>query len=321
MADPSFSHVTRTGDLPHDLKGGVVAIGNFDGVHRGHRIVIDMAVSRARSAGLPALVMTFEPHPRAFFQPDRPMFRLTPADVKAELLRGAGVDGVLELPFDRELAALSAEEFVSRIVVEGLEAREVVVGYDFHYGKGRAGTPATLIEMGRRYGFGVDIVPAAGRDGTIYSSSAVRALLGEGDVEQAAEILGYRWFAMGEVVHGDKRGRTLGYPTANIDLGHGCGLRHGVYAVRVRIDGTWHDGVANYGRRPQFDDGAPLLEAYVFDFEGSLYGKTLTVEFFAFLRPEERFESVEALVEQMNRDCEDARARLADAVRREAPGP
>ncbi|ESR27493.1 bifunctional riboflavin kinase/FAD synthetase [Lutibaculum baratangense] len=321
MPPLSIPVVSAVEDLPASLKCGVVAIGNFDGVHRGHRIVIDMAVSRARSAGLPALVMTFEPHPRAFFQPGTPMFRLTPAHVKARLLERAGVDGVLQLTFDRDLAALTAEEFVSRVLVEGIEAREVVVGYDFQFGKGRAGTPASLVEMGRSSGFGVDIVSAAGNAGTIFSSSAVRARLAEGDVEGAADILGYRWFVIGEVVHGGKRGRDLGFPTANVDLGEGCGLRHGIYAVRMKAEGEWHDGVASYGRRPQFDDGAPLLETYLFDFSGDLYGKEVTVELFDFIRPEQRFESVEALVEQMRRDEADARAHLADAVRREAPGP
>lgn len=321
MAGDQFTVATALRDLPARLERGVVAIGNFDGVHRGHRIVVDMAVSRARSAGLPAVVMTFEPHPRQFFQPDRPMFRLTPAEVKAQLLREAGVDGVLQLSFDAELAALTAEDFVTRILVGGLKAREVVVGYDFHFGKGRAGTPASLVAMGEANGFGVDIVSAAGNGETIFSSSAVRSALAEGDIEGAAEILGYRWFVIGEVVHGEKRGRDLGYPTANIDLGHGCGLRHGIYAVRMRAGGEWREGVASYGRRPQFDDGAPLLEVYLFDFEGELYGERVAVEFFDFLRGEERFETVEALVEQMDRDAADARARLHDAVRREAPGP
>ncbi len=301
--------------VPPRLSGGHVAIGNFDGVHRGHRLVLETARDRAHTLRRPAIALTFEPHPRTFFRPDRPVFRLTQPETKIELLRRLGLDGAAVLTFDEALAGLAAEDFVRRVLVERLAARVVVVGYDFHFGKGRAGSPQMLEELGRRLGFETVVVaPVGGFDPV--SASAIRNHLAAGRIAEANRLLGYRWFVQGTVTPGEKRGRTLGYPTANIALDPACRLMHGIYAVRAAIadaPGTLFDGVASFGRRPTFDDGAPLLEVFLFDFSGDLYGRTLEVEFLALLRPEERFDSAEALVAQMDRDSEAARAVLADA--------
>lgn len=303
----------RDGDpVPAGLRGGVVAIGNFDGVHRGHRAVLDRAVDIARGRGAPALALTFEPHPRGFFRPERPVFRLTPSDVKARLIAATGFAAMVELTFDAALAAEPAEDFVTRILVARLAVAGAVVGHDFHFGKGRAGTPETLVALGRRHNFEVVIVPPAVAGDTPYSSSQARDHLAAGDLDAAAEVLGYRWFVRGAVVAGDKRGRDLGYPTANLRLADNVGLRHGVYAVSARVGGgELRPGVASFGVRPQFDHGAPLLEVHLFDFEGDLYGQTVEVAFVAFLRDEARFDSVEALIARMREDEAAARAVLA----------
>lgn len=307
-----FSLVERVEDVPERLRGGIVAIGNFDGVHRGHQAVLGAALDRGAATGRPVYAMTFEPHPRTVFRPDVPVFRLTPQGPKARLMRALGLDGLVVVPFDRDFAGIAAEDFVDRILVERLGIAEAVVGWDFHFGRGRAGSPAFLGEAGRTRGFSVEVVEAfSDEGGGAVSSSRIRDALAQGDLGLANGLLGYRWFVTGEVVHGEKRGRDLGFPTANIRLGADCRLAHGVAAVTFAVDGTVHHGVASYGRRPQFDNGAPLLETFLFDYSGSLYGKTATVTFVSWLRPEARFESVEALVEQMNRDSAEARAVLA----------
>lgn len=296
------------------LRGGVAAIGNFDGVHRGHQEVLAVARAAAEELGGPAVVLTFEPHPRAFFRPDQPVFRLTPPAERAVVLEALGLDGMVVTPFDADLAGTSADGFVDLILRERLGVRGAVVGYNFHFGKARAGTPDFLQARGRADGFAVTVVEArVDEGGEPISSTRIRAALEAGAPEAAARLLGYRWLVVGEVVHGDKRGRTLGYPTANIALAPSCGLRHGVYAVRVSVDGVLHDGVASFGRRPMFDDGAPLFETHLFGFEGDLYGRALRISVFAFLRPEARFDGVEALVAQMDRDSAEARAILAAA--------
>lgn len=296
-------------DIPPELKGGVVAIGNFDGVHRGHQAVVKGAVAEAQRRRVPALAMTFEPHPRSYFKPDQPLFRLTDISVKATLLTAIGVDAVLALPFNAALASLEAETFVGTILCEALDARLVVAGFDFHFGKGRKGTPAFLEEAGRQRGFDTLHVEAYKDESErVVSSTLIRDALAAGDIAAANNDLGWRWFVEGDVIHGDKRGRNLGFPTANMALAANCVLRHGVYAVRARIDGAWYAGAANYGRRIQFGDGPALLETFVMDFAGDLYGKTIRIEFCGYLRDEKRFESVEALVEQMGRDVGEARA-------------
>lgn len=310
-ARPPFAHAEDLARFPQHLRGGVVAIGNFDGVHRGHRVVLQHALDIGHASGTPVYAMTFEPHPRTVFNPDKPVFRLTPRHAKAEVLEAFGLDGVLVLPFSREFAGLEAADFVQKILIESLGIRHAVTGHDFHFGRGRAGTPEFLTAAGAENGFGVTIVEAeTDEGGEIISSSRIREALANGDIALANGLLGYRWFVEAEVRHGEKRGRDLGYPTANLRLADECPLKHGIYAVRVIVDGTPHDGVASYGRRPTFDNGAPLLEAFLFDFSGDLYGKTLRVSLVSYLRPEERFESVEALIDQMDRDSAEARAAL-----------
>ncbi|CCF18138.1 Riboflavin biosynthesis bifunctional protein [Pseudorhizobium banfieldiae] len=300
--------------LPPGLKGGVVAIGNFDGVHRGHRSVLERALQLSRARHVPALVLTFEPHPRTVFRPDSPVCRLTPAPLKARLLEGMGFHCVIEYPFDPEFSQRSAEEFVQTVLVDWLQASAVVTGFDFHFGKGREGGPAYLMAAGERHGFGVSLVDAfRDENAEVISSSRIRALLAEGDVAAAAGLLGYRFTVEGEVVGGEKLGRTLGYPTANMMLPPEMELKPGIYAVRFRkADGILHDGVASYGRRPTVtENGAPLLETYLFDFTGDLYGQTCSVSFFGHLRDEVKFDGLEPLVEQMKRDEEEARALLS----------
>lgn len=314
MKSKSIERVASSSELPASLRGGVVAIGNFDGVHRGHLAVLGRALDEARRAGAPALVLTFEPHPRAVFQPDVPMFILTPAPLRARLLAELGFDGVIEQPFDRDFAGQSAHEFVERILVSELGIAHAVTGFDFHFGRQRQGGPAFLMAEGGTKGFGVTLVDAFRDEGAeVISSSRIRELLTEGEVAEAAGLLGYRYSVSSEVVHGKQLGRTLGFPTANMELPASNGLRHGIYAVRLRrAEGTLHDGVASFGRRPTVDtDGAPLLETFVFDFSGDLYGETCTVSFFGYLRGELKFDGLDALMVQMKRDEEEARALLA----------
>lgn len=298
--------------LPATLVGAHVAIGNFDGMHRGHQAVLAATLDRARAAGRPALALTFEPHPRSFFAPERPVFRLTPPAAKARLAAALGLDGLVIGAFDGALAALSAEAFVEEILVGRLGIAGATIGWDFHFGAKRTGSPAFLDAAGRRHGFTVDVVEPHGcEDGELVSSSRIRAALAGGDLAEACGLLGYRWFVEGTIVGGDRRGRDLGFPTANMRLPADCALRHGVYAVTFTVDGVAHGGVANWGRRPQFDNGAPVLETFVFDFSGDLYGKTVDVGFVSFLRDEAKFASVEALIAQMRLDTAEARAAIA----------
>ena len=305
--------IVRDGVGDDALRGAVVAIGNFDGVHRGHRAVIATARERATGLGKPAAVLTFEPHPRAFFNPQEKLFRLTDEAAKLRLLAHAGIDGAIVLTFDAALASLSAEEFVSRILVERFAVSGAVIGFNFHFGTSRAGTPEFLAAEGRKRGFAVDVVPPFEDNGRAVASGPIRSALAVGKVNEAAEFLGYPWFVTGEVVHGDKRGRELGFPTANLVLDASCGLRHGIYAVRVGIGGRRYDGVASFGRRPMFDTGTVLLEVFLFDFAGDLYGQTIDVAFIAWLREEAGFASVDALVQQMQDDVRRARQKLGQA--------
>ena len=294
------------------LRDGIVAIGNFDGVHRGHQAVLDAAIATGAELGRPVYAMTFEPHPRTVFNPDNPVFRLTPADTKAVVMHGLGLDGMLVMTFDKTFAAHSADDFVQSILIDRLAIRHVVTGYDFHFGKGRRGSPQFLHEAGLKNGFGVSIIGAfSDESGEPVSSSRIRSALEDGNVATAAGLLGYSWLVRGDVVPGDRRGRDLGFPTANIRLADNCRLRHGIYAVRFLVDGEVHGGVANFGRRPTFDNGAELLETFVFDFDGDLYGKSVTVALVGFLRTEENFGSADALIAQMHKDCDEARAVLA----------
>ena len=294
------------------LAGAVVAIGNFDGVHRGHRSVINAALKRARSLGRKAAALTFTPHPRLFLRPQETLFQLSSDRDKLRLLAATGLDGAIIMKFDAGLAGTPAEDFVTKILAQGLGISGAAIGFDFHFGKNRGGSPAFLATQGERLGFAVDIVPPLEDEGTPVSSGSVRAALASGRVVEAAELLGAPWFVSGEVIHGDKRGRELGFPTANLKLDPACGLKHGIYAVRVEIAGKRRDGVASFGRRPMFDDGAPLLEIFLFDFADDLYGQTIDVAFIGWIRHEQKFESIEMLKRQMAADATQAR----DALKR-----
>jgi len=300
---------------PPGLERGVYAIGNFDGAHRGHRTVIDTTLSVARALGSPAAVLTFEPHPADFFAKRPVIFRLTPSIAKEQALRQLGLDGLVVLTFDAALSSLTAEAFVSDVLVGRLGVAAVVVGADFHFGKARSGSPAYLAEAGRRHGFRVTIVDLVGGvDAEAISSTAIRQALEAGDVGAARKLLGRDYAVFGEVIAGQKLGRTLGFPTANIALEPLNRLAHGVYAVRGRVDGRIYAGVASYGTRPTVDDGAPLLEVYLFDFSGDLYGRIMEVDFVERIRGEQKFATLEAMVAEIDRDVAKARAILGAAV-------
>jgi riboflavin kinase/FMN adenylyltransferase len=305
---PAKPFLVGRDDAPPALKGAVVAIGNFDGVHRGHRAVIAAAQSRAAALRRPAAALTFSPHPRQFFQPGKALFRLTDEQAKLRLLAGSGLDGAVILTFDAAFAATTAEDFIGKILAGRLGVSGAAIGFDFHFGKNRGGSPELLRREGERLGFAVDIAPPLEDEGRPVSSGAVRRALSEGKVVEAAELLGAPWFVSGEVVHGDKRGRELGFPTANIRLDPACGLKHGIYAVRTEIKDRRIDGVASFGRRPTFDNGAPLLEVFLFDFAGELYGAQMDVAFIAWIRAEAKFETIDDLKRHMDADVAHARA-------------
>src|SRR5512140_3276123 len=298
-------------------KGTVVAMGNFDGVHLGHRAVIAAALQMAHGHGRPALALTFEPHPRRFFSPNTPQFRLTDESAKLRLLAGTGLAGAVVMAFDKSRAQTSAQDFMHHDLIGRLGVAGIAVGYDFHFGKGRVGSPSLLVAEAPRLGIEVDVQAHVDIAERPVSSSAIRMALAEGQIEDATAMLGGPWFVSGLVIHGEKRGRDLGYPTANIRLDKNCGLKHGIYAVRVGRgqgkDQVRFDGVASFGRRPTFDNGAPLLEVFLFDFNGDLYGAVLDVAFIGFIRKALKFDSVEALVRQMDDDSARARAALAAA--------
>ncbi|HEX8623338.1 MAG TPA: bifunctional riboflavin kinase/FAD synthetase [Allosphingosinicella sp.] len=298
--------------VPQALRGGIVALGNFDGFHVGHQAVVARAVERARAEGRPTLVATFDPHPVRYFKPDAPPFRLTTLDQRERLFAAAGADAMVVFRFDSELAATSAEDFAARRLVGLIGAAGVVTGEDFTYGRGRGGNVAVLGEAGRRLGFSVDsVAPVSDESGPV-SSSRIRDALVAGDCATAARLLTRPFAIEGLVEHGDKRGRTIGYPTANVALGPYLRPRFGIYAVRGRLeDGRVLDGAANLGIRPTFEPPRELLEPYFFDFDGDLYGQCLEVELIAFLRAEAKFDSIGALTAQMAADCAEARRRLA----------
>ena len=295
--------------LPEALCGAVVAIGNFDGMHRGHQAVLEDSLAEARRLDLNAVMLTFEPHPRSVFRPDHPVFRLTPHDEKAQIAEAIGLDGMISLAFTREFASQSPERFIEDMLIEALDARQVISGYDFHFGKDRVGTPDYLKAQGAKRGFGVTIVDMkADRTGDAVSSTRIRQALADGAIEPANCLLGYRHFFSGQVVHGEKNGRKLGYPTANLRLTENNRLHEGIYVVRlVRDNGSIHNGVASYGRRPTFDNGAPVFEIHVFDFNEDIYGENVQVVLYDYLRGEEKFNSLSDLIKQMDRDSEQAR--------------
>jgi riboflavin kinase/FMN adenylyltransferase len=337
-------HIARDGAQGVEigpLHGAVVAIGNFDGVHRGHRAVIGAALKRAKMLKRKAAALTFAPHPRLFLRPQDALFQLSSERDKLRLLAASGLDGAIVMNFNAALAATSAEDFIARILVGRFGIGGAAIGFDFHFGHNRKGSPAYLAEEGARLGFAVDIVPPLEDEGRPVSSGAVRAALSQGKVVEAAELLGAPWFVSGEVIHGEKRGRDLGFPTANLKLDPACSLKHGIYAVRVAIPNSVRsrasgnpgavgasvsgsplsrgravrlvDGVASFGVRPMFDDGAPLLEVFLFDFDGDLYGQIIDVAFIGWIRHEQKFPTIEALKRQMLADTAQARGALKRA--------
>ena len=294
--------------LPAEFASGIVALGNFDGFHGGHQAVVGRAIERARAAGLPAIVATFDPHPVRYFKPDTPPFRLTSLDQREALFGAAGADAMLVYSFDASLAALSAHDF-AREKLSGLSA--VITGEDFTFGNQRSGNVAVLAELGVRFGFTTEAVAPVAMRGETISSSRIRAALQAGDCDTATRLLTRPFAIEGIVEHGAKLGRTIGYPTANIILGNYLRPRYGIYAVRVRLaDGRVVDGAANIGIRPSFDPPIELLEAFLFDFDEQLYDQRIEVELIAFLRPEAKFNDLDGLVTQMDKDCATARKLL-----------
>lgn len=299
--------------LPDSLRGAVIALGNFDGFHLGHQAVAKEAIDWARAEGRPSIIATFDPHPVRFFKPDVPPFRLTTLEQRQELYLAAGATAMLVFHFDAELAGTSAEDFVKVILHERLGAAGVVTGEDFTFGKGRSGNREVLTRLGGDVGIEARAVPAVMDGGAPVSSSRVREALRTGDPQEATRLLTRPFAIRGVVEHGDKRGREIGYPTANLSIESYLRPRYGIYAVTGRVLATGQDlqGAANIGVRPQFEPPKELLEPYFFDFSGDLYGQEIEVAFHHFLRGEAKFDSLDALTEQMERDCVEARRLLA----------
>lgn len=302
-----------------DKSDCVIALGNFDGFHRGHQVVIGEAGRIARKQSLKLAVFTTEPHPRSYFLPDQENYRLTPLATRCHLLETFGVDIHFVLDFDESLAKTPAHDFVSDILIGKMGAKHIVVGYDYHFGKGREGDVELLRQMSKQLGFGLTVInPVAvgveGAAGEIYSSSLVRDVLKKGEARRAAGLLGHWWSINGVVVHGEKRGRELGYPTANVNFGQSIIPLYGIYAVRLTIEGRdeQFEGVANIGDRPTFDVEGELLEVYIFDFDDDIYDLAIEVDIVGFIRIEEKFDSIEALVKQIEDDCVVAKQILAD---------
>lgn len=284
-----------------NLPGCVLAIGNFDGVHKGHQELL----SRAKDLGEALAVLTFEPHPRRLFQPDEPPSRITPAPLKADRLKAAGVDQLITLNFDWDFASQSAESFIKNIIRK-INPAHVVVGYDFRFGQMRKGHPEMIAEAGMP----LTIIEEVADDGDAkFSSSRIREAIRKGDIAQANEMLGWAWELRGEIIKGDQRGRELGYPTANMDLGEVVHPAYGIYAVRAQIEGEeeWYNGAANIGIRPMFEVPTAQAETFIFDFDREIYGQTLRVRPVKRLRSEAKFDSLEALKTQMAEDCRQAR--------------
>ncbi|NKB19773.1 MAG: bifunctional riboflavin kinase/FAD synthetase [Alphaproteobacteria bacterium] len=306
-------------NLPETDRGAAIALGNFDGVHRGHQAVLSEIKGIARSLEASSAAMTFDPHPRRYFQPDTPLFEMTPGGAKSRHIGALGTDIHFVMPFDPNFSSLEANEFIERVLVEGLGACHIVAGYDFVFGKGRKGDVGLLEQGGAEHGFGVTVVPAVqADDGMTYSSTVIRKHIREGQPREAAELLGRAWEIEGEVMTGDQRGRQIGFPTANVDPGSYVMPALGVYAVWVGVtdgpDTVWHKAVVNVGRRPTFDGEGITVEAHIFDFDQDLYGKVLRVAFVEFIRPEMKFDGFEAIKTQIAADCVTAREILDAAA-------
>ena len=298
--------------MPDALRGAIVALGNFDGFHLGHQAVAGEAIAWARAEGRPAIVATFDPHPVRFFKPDAAPFRLTTLEQRQELFAAAGADAMLVFAFDTELAATTAEDFMAQLLVERLGVAGVVTGEDFTFGRGRGGNVELLKTRGAELGLANRAVGPVLEGGEVVSSSRIREALKNGDCETASRLLTRPFAIRGVVQHGDKVGRTIGFPTANLPLGNYLRPHYGIYAVSSQLaDGTRLHGAANLGVRPTFDPPKELLEPHFFDWSGDLYGQEIEVAFHHFLRPEARFDSLDALTQQMLVDCDQARKLLA----------
>lgn len=310
-----MSGFTRLSDLdqvPDALRGGIVAIGNFDGFHRGHQHVFAALKAKARERGVPAIVFTFEPHPRDIFAPEPFMFRLTDGDAKARLAEALGLDGIVIMPFSRVFSQIEAEAFVTRFLVDALHVSGVIIGEDFHFGRGRRGTPDFLANAGAAQGFDVDVLKLIADGTEPISSSRIRAALGAGELGAANDLLGYHWFIEGEVVTGDRRGRELGFPTANVAAPVGFGLAQGVYAVRARLGDRLIDGVASFGK-PMFNNQRPPFETHFFDFNEDIYGRHLGIALIGHIRGQLIFSGLPELIEAIDRDSRTAQDVLAIA--------
>lgn len=313
---PGLMRIIRDFQFVDDAdRGASAAIGNFDGVHRGHQFVIDIARREAAALGAPLGVMTFEPHPRQYFAPNGDPFRLMNAEARANRLEWLGVDRLYELTFNDTLSSLTPEEFARRVIVDGLGLRHVVVGADFYFGKGRAGSPETLAELGREMGFGVTIAPLMHDADEEISSTAIRNALTDGRPDAAARMLGHWHRIDGKVIRGDQRGRDLGFPTINMSISGLHPPKFGVYAVKADVLSGPHKGeyggAASIGVRPTFGENLPNIETFIFDFKGDLYGEHISVALVDYLRPEEKFDDLDALITQMDADCARAREVLA----------
>lgn len=307
-----FYDLSNLGDVPAALRGAYVAIGNFDGFHRGHQTVIATLKARAAAANVPAVLITFEPHPRDFFAPAPFLFRLTQGRAKAQLAEALGLDGIVVIDFNRDFSQIEAEDFVQRFLVDALAVSGVIVGTDFHFGRQRRGTPTFLKAAGDKLGFSVETLGLMGEGDEPISSSRIRAALSEGAVTAANRLLGYHWFFEGCVVKGDKRGRELGYPTANTMTPPGFQLAQGVYAVRARLGDRLLDGVAAFGK-PMFDNQRPPFETHLFDFDEDIYGRTIEVALVDHIRGQEVFSGLDELIAAMDRDSGKAINKLAAA--------
>lgn len=305
--------------VPDSAKGAVITLGNFDGFHKGHQMVLKRAAGIANELSAPLAVLTTEPHPRTFFAPDAPPFRLMSLRNKAHALEAYGVDVLFALTFNAEMAAMLAQDFVTDVLLDDMGGRHLVAGYDYRFGKDRGGSADMLRQMGSAEDVGVTIIEPIAEDGDIYSSTLIRQHLREGRTVEAADLMGHWWTVEGRVEEGDRRGRTIGFPTANLVLSDYLQPAFGVYAVRGEIEDGPHrggfQGVANLGRRPTFGDNDVNFEIHLFDFDGDIYGEHLRVDLIDFIRPERKFDGLEALKIQISKDAEAARAKLADPTR------
>jgi len=307
-----MQRLTLAGGVPEHLKGSIVALGNFDGFHLGHQAVVSRSVARAFHERRPVIVATFDPHPVKYFKPEVPPFRLTSLDQREALFAHAGADAMLVFEFGAELASMDAEAFVAEVLAGRIGAAGVVTGDDFSFGKGRRGDAVLLAKVGAEHGVGAEAVAQVVLDGERISSGRVREALVDGDTGTATHMLSRDYAIEGVVQRGDRRGRELGYPTANLELGDYQRPKYGIYAARVTLeDGSEHPGVANLGVRPTFEPAQELLEAHLFGFDGDLYGKKIEVALHAFIREEKRFDGIEPLIAHMREDEAKARHLLA----------